>query len=1452
MPGPPGAWHDAGVELWVQVLSGLAVIDGDRALDLGGPKQRSVLAALALAPNRPIAPDRLISWVWGDDPPPRAETSLQAYISNLRRVLEPARKPREPATVLVTVPAGYALRVGWAQVDHTTFAVLADAGHRRLDDDPRAAASTLDRALALWLGPPLPELAEEAVGAQRGGPAARDPRPGARGPVRGRTRARRAPAARAPDRGRDRRRSRSVSGCGVSSRSPCTAPVASARRCSSLQAGEDPAGRGGRDRARPRPPPPRVRDPRPVAQRSTRRPSDALARRRHRPTPVRPPTHGRRPPAAATSALDDGGAADAAEGRRTRRGEGIFVGRERALAALRDAYDAAAAGVGRPVIVRGEPGVGKTRLVEELAAQVPGVVVWGRCPESAGSATYWPCIQIGRQLEGAGAIDGDLLGALLPDGDVSTSPAGDRLSLHISIARLLTTANQPVVIVVDDLHWADTASQRVLEFVASELRDAPLLLVVTTRPVTADSAPALVDCVGELARQPGVVNLELEGLTRDDVEAWLEVRTQGRPDPRAAELVHDRTGGNPFFVNEVVEMLAGEGGLDGALSRGRLARVPAGVQDVIRRRVGRLPAATQQLLVVASVVGRTFDVDLLATVADEPVIDVLDAIDPALDADLVAETDLPGRFQFAHALVADTLLAEVSATRRARLHARTVGALERLRAADLDAFAAELAHHAFEGAAAGTGEAAVGWAERAARSAMSRLAFEDAAASWDLAIRALEVARPADRTARLDALIERARAWMAGDNVVDAFASLVEAIDLAIAVGDLRRLGDAIAAANVEGLWFAGEIGEASLGIGAAIERALTVLSEDMTAARALGLSAIADYSYFWRPVDELDALTAEAVALARRSGDDTVLARALLKRNQALYRPSTFDARAEASDELRALAEADRLDGVVEAEALFVAASVHWDRVELLPALDLVERAQRLAERSGSAALISQLGLFRGSILTTLGRLAEAIAQIEAAAELYRRTRRLSAETFRLSFLAMPAFELDDHQPVVDLVELAAESALQPWLMECAAFGFVEMGDPDRARALIGNRLPPPDDSWLLLGATVAGAHVRVAAGRRRCGNRAPPPAGAVRRTPRGVGHRRRLRRRRPRRRSHPPPPRPRCRGPRSSPIVPSATSSAPVPALGWRARSCSEPSSPATRATTPGPPTSSTGSTCRCSASASDGPAARSKSAPSRSEPAGVTVSVSETCSGSNPGASMTPATPDLTGYHAIHHAVRRAPHRLAAAARDLTPGDTKRVKAIVRYWNGYRGELDEHHRIEDDIFFPALVERVPVAAELIARTATEHAELDDLLEDGQRAVAHLRSGRADDGEEAATAFDAVAAHLDAHLDFEDAEILPLFARHLSRDEYDALYTTASKGVGFRQALFTVPFLGLAASDEARAQLLADAPAALTVVYRLTRGHHLRLESAVFGSADPAPLGSESVAPARPTSLA
>src|SRR5262245_28398733 len=144
-------------------FGGLEVLDGDRSVEIGGPKQRAVLAALLVDLGQPVSADRLVDRVWGDDPPDRAEGSLQAYISNLRRALEPDRKPREPARLLVTRAAGYALMAARDDVDLAHFEDLAGSGHRALDAaDLRAATAQLDAALALWdRGAPLPEFAGE-------------------------------------------------------------------------------------------------------------------------------------------------------------------------------------------------------------------------------------------------------------------------------------------------------------------------------------------------------------------------------------------------------------------------------------------------------------------------------------------------------------------------------------------------------------------------------------------------------------------------------------------------------------------------------------------------------------------------------------------------------------------------------------------------------------------------------------------------------------------------------------------------------------------------------------------------------------------------------------------------------------------------------------------------------------------------------------------------------------------------------------------------------------------------------------------------------------------------------------------------------------------------------------------------------------------------------------------
>jgi hemerythrin-like domain-containing protein len=209
-----------------------------------------------------------------------------------------------------------------------------------------------------------------------------------------------------------------------------------------------------------------------------------------------------------------------------------------------------------------------------------------------------------------------------------------------------------------------------------------------------------------------------------------------------------------------------------------------------------------------------------------------------------------------------------------------------------------------------------------------------------------------------------------------------------------------------------------------------------------------------------------------------------------------------------------------------------------------------------------------------------------------------------------------------------------------------------------------------------------------------------------------------------------------------------------------------------------------------------------------------------------------PDLSTYRAVHTALRRAPHRLAESARTLDPADRRRVKAFARYWRGYEGEVVAHHTIEDDSFFPALIERVPVAAELIERTDADHERLDELMEACSASIARIEGGAgASELTTLIAALRGLADHMDQHLGFEDADILPLFERHFTGDEYAALEEQAQKSLGIgAQAAFTVPFVAAALAPPERERIMAAAPTPFRVLYRLTRGRHARLETRVF----------------------
>ena len=211
------------------------------------------------------------------------------------------------------------------------------------------------------------------------------------------------------------------------------------------------------------------------------------------------------------------------------------------------------------------------------------------------------------------------------------------------------------------------------------------------------------------------------------------------------------------------------------------------------------------------------------------------------------------------------------------------------------------------------------------------------------------------------------------------------------------------------------------------------------------------------------------------------------------------------------------------------------------------------------------------------------------------------------------------------------------------------------------------------------------------------------------------------------------------------------------------------------------------------------------------------------------------DVTDYRVIHNCLRIAPHRMAEAAAGLAPGDRGQAQALARYWRGYAGEVLAHHTIEDDIFFPRLVERVPVAATLLDRVEGDHHRLDELMDEGHRAMARVAaSADAASAGAAATVLRDLARHMDDHLDFEDEDLVPLFVRHFSGEEYDELAVQAKKHIGLgRQAAFTVPFVVYWAAPADADHLLGGAPLPLRVLHRLTRKGHARLTRAALGGA-------------------
>lgn len=445
-----------------------------------------------------------------------------------------------------------------------------------------------------------------------------------------------------------------------------------------------------------------------------------------------------------------------------------MVGRAGELDRLRRSWRTATTGTPRVAVIQGDAGVGKTRLVEELADEVAGIdgrVLWGRCLEGGAAPAYWPWLSVLRALRaddvghgGDGSEDrGENQVDRLLDatGSALASPlTAARPALLDDVLALLERHDQgPLLVIIEDLQWADHESLELARHVVSGLSSASVMFAVTVRDGDDAEADAVLAVLAAASRRSGTERLHLQGLSVEDT-AELLTRTSGRSvSDDLARAVHERTEGNPFYAIELQHLLDAESCVDAHTVM--TVAVPIGVRDVVRQRLAALPDATMELLSIAAVAGRDLDVELVATVSGRPVDACLDALDAAIEHRLLVEADTACRFS--HALVREVVVDSLSSLRRARTHLAVADAIESLGRADLQAEV--LAENLWAAVPIGAGHRAADALERAADVAVRRFALRSAS---DLLARSLELRRAAgDEAEELDTLVKLAWALRA-------------------------------------------------------------------------------------------------------------------------------------------------------------------------------------------------------------------------------------------------------------------------------------------------------------------------------------------------------------------------------------------------------------------------------------------------------------------------------------------------------------------------------------------------------------------------------------------------------------------------------------------------------------------------------------------------------------------
>jgi tetratricopeptide (TPR) repeat protein len=779
-----------------------------------------------------------------------------------------------------------------------------------------------------------------------------------------------------------------------------------------------------------------------------------------------------------------------------------FVGRERELNELHRALRDTVAGRGSVVLIAGEPGIGKTRLADQLLerARDDNVrVLVGRCWDGAGAPAYWPWVQAMRMMLrglgddelrrhlGAGAADvvqmvpelRERLSELPTATPVESESA--RFQLFDSTATFLRRSAEatPVVIMIDDLHAADTPSMLFLRFLGSQLSDAALMVVCTYRDVELLPDAQLTHAVDEVARQPTTRVVSLTGLGEAPVSRFIQAAAGVTPGPRLAAALARETGGNPLFLGEAVRLLAAEGRLDEvAASQALHLPVPRGIRDVIARRMSHLPEATKEDLVHAAALGPEFSAEVLRRVQDAPSDELLDRLEEAARAGLILA--VPGglsRFRFSHDLIRETLYDGLAPARRARLHRRIADTLEALYGAAPDAHLAEFAHHFFEasrgGAEEGHGdrtaaEAAASYATNAGDQALRSLAYEEASRLYRMALTVLEHRAPDELAPRIEVLLRLGDAEARGGDLPSSRETFLIAADIARRTGAAEAL--ARAALGYGGRFFWARVGHDPHLI-PLLQDALVMLggSDDRLRARLLTRLACA-----WRSDREREeqrrAMSQQAIEMARTLGDPATLSYALAGFFWAAWLQDNAHERLTVATEMLGVAEAAG-DAERAIDAHLMLFLVHMDLGRVSEARVRMETVVRLATELRQPAQLWLTWANRTVFALLEGDYGRAEETIEQEADPGHPTTPIHDD---LSAVRMHRFLLRREQGRAAEEEASVRAAVEefPWYplhRSALACLLLDVGRPDEARAVFDEmaldefRMHYPDCEWML-----------------------------------------------------------------------------------------------------------------------------------------------------------------------------------------------------------------------------------------------------------------------------------------------------------------------------------------------------------------------------------------------------